>query len=62
MQNGAPVFSRDLELIGVTFDDVGEARCIAMAAPGVLTVLRDIFGAEELLNELEFQERKGASE
>ncbi len=55
-QSGAPVFSRDLELLGVAFDDVGETSCVVAAAPGVLTVLRNIYGADHILQELEYQQ------
>ena len=62
MQKGAPVFSRDLELLGVAFDDVAGAHCVAMAAPGVLAVVRDIFRADHILRELEFQQRAATDE
>lgn len=58
-QVGAAYISQDLEVRGVAFEEIktgGESRCVAIAAAGILTVLRGIYGADRIAEELEFQQ------
>lgn len=58
-QLGAAVYSQDLEVRGVAFEEVntgGEIRCIAMAAAGVLAVVKGIYDGDRIAQELEFQQ------
>lgn len=58
-QLGAAVYSQDLEVRGIAFDEVysqGETRCVAMAAAGVLAVVKGIYNGDRIAQELEFQQ------
>ena len=58
-QLGTAFVSQDLEVRGVAFEQTGiggESRCISVAAAGVLTVLRGIYSADRIAEELELQQ------
>ena len=64
IQYGAPLYSQDLEVLGLIFDKVDDGnsdRCVAMSTGGVLTVLRDIYGADRIVEELEHQQIPAAN-
>ena len=58
-QLGTVFVSQDLEVRGVAFEETnfgGEPRCVSVAAAGVLTVVRGIYGADRIADELELQQ------
>ena len=59
IQPGAALYNQDLEVRGIAFEQAGtedETRCVAMAAAGVVAVLEGIYGADRIVEELEFQQ------
>lgn len=62
--SGSPVFTKDFEYVGILFDGIIEGegtvfqyddktRSVCVSAAGVLEILKNIYGAENLVNELE---------